>query len=109
MCVLTIFSLIGGGLVLLLGLTYIAFEKSLLVQATPVQKGLASTKIDNLSRTIFGVQVGLVALSMIVTRSSIKYLQAKQGLPLGTQMVGWATLSTLICSAVLSTIMLTKS
>jgi len=29
---------------------------------------------------------------MLVTRSSVASLQAKQGLPLGTQMVGWLTL-----------------
>lgn len=39
-----------------------------------------------------GVQVGLVALAMVVTRSSVASLQAKQGLPLGTQVVGWVTL-----------------
>jgi len=39
-----------------------------------------------------GAQVGLVALAMLVTRSSVFSLQAKQGLPLGTQIVGWVTL-----------------
>ena len=34
-----------------------------------------------------------MALAIIVTRSSVASLQAKQGLPIGTQMVGWITLS----------------
>ena len=34
-------------------------------------------------------QVGLVFLAVIVTRSSAASLQAKQGLPLGNQAVGW--------------------
>lgn len=38
------------------------------------------------------MQVGFIALAIAVTRSSVASLQAKQGLPLGTQMVGWATL-----------------
>lgn len=37
-------------------------------------------------------QVGLIALAMLVTRSSVASLQTKQGLPLGTQAVGWITL-----------------
>jgi phosphatidylinositol glycan class N len=31
---------------------------------------------------------------MIVTNSSIHYVQARQGLPLGVLVVGWATLGT---------------
>ncbi|KAK4630124.1 GPI ethanolamine phosphate transferase 1 [Fulvia fulva] len=85
--------LFGGFLILVLGVLYIAFEKSLLVKTSPSGKGLGADAPDGLSRIIFGVQVGLVALAMIVTRSSVASLQAKQGLPLGTQIVGWATLT----------------
>ncbi|KAK3719319.1 Glycosyl phosphatidyl inositol anchor synthesis [Vermiconidia calcicola] len=84
--------LLGGLLILLVGVLYIALEKSLLVGSAPSKNGLSSNKPDGLSRVILGVQVGLVALAMIVTRSSVTALQAKQGLPLGTQMVGWITL-----------------
>ncbi|EMC93337.1 hypothetical protein BAUCODRAFT_37024 [Baudoinia panamericana UAMH 10762] len=83
---------LGGALILVLGVVYIALEKSLLVSAAPSKDGLSAPKADGLSRTILGVQVGLVALAMFVTRSSIASLQAKQGLPLGTQMLGWITL-----------------
>jgi phosphatidylinositol glycan class N len=74
------------------GLAYILLEKSVLVQTAPEKDGLGANKADGLSRMIMGVQVGLVALAMVVTRSSVFSLQAKQGLPLGTQVVGWATL-----------------
>ena len=40
-------------------------------------------------------QVGLVALAMLVTKSSVTSLQARQGLPLGAQIVGWAVMSML--------------
>ncbi|KAI7187374.1 GPI ethanolamine phosphate transferase [Hortaea werneckii] len=83
---------LGGLLILTLGVLYIAFEKSLIASAAPCSSGLSASKADGLSRSILGVQVGLVALAMIVTRSSVTSLQAKQGLPLGTQLVGWATL-----------------
>ncbi|KAI6824869.1 GPI ethanolamine phosphate transferase [Hortaea werneckii] len=83
---------LGGLLIFTLGVLYIAFEKSLIASAAPSGSGLSAPKADGLSRSILGVQVGLVALAMIVTRSSVTSLQAKQGLPLGTQLVGWATL-----------------
>ena len=82
----------GGLLILVVGALYIVFEKSLLVQPTSSQDGLASNRADGLSRSLMGVQVGLVALAMVVTRSSMASLSARQGLPLGTQVVGWITL-----------------
>lgn len=84
--------LLGGFIILVIGLAYILLEKSVLAQTAPEKSGLGSNKADGLSRIIMGVQVGLVALAMFVTRSSVFSLQAKQGLPLGTQVVGWITL-----------------
>lgn len=84
--------LLGGLITVVVGLAYILFEKSVLVQTAPRNSGLASSKPDGISRIIMGTQVGLVALAMLVTRSSVFSLQAKQGLPLGTQIVGWVTL-----------------
>ena len=52
-------SLLGGLLILIVGGLYIAFEKSLLVQAAPTKEGLSAPKADSLSRTILGVQVCL--------------------------------------------------
>ena len=49
--------LLGGLLILLIGVLYIAFEKSLLVRVAPDNEGLGSAKADNLSRAILGVQV----------------------------------------------------
>jgi phosphatidylinositol glycan class N len=84
--------LLGGLITVVVGLAYILFEKSMLVQNAPGSSSLASNKPDGISRAIMGAQVGLVALAMLVTRSSVFSLQAKQGLPLGTQIVGWVTL-----------------
>ncbi|KAK0305577.1 Glycosyl phosphatidyl inositol anchor synthesis [Friedmanniomyces endolithicus] len=88
--------LVGGSLILAVGVLYIALEKTLLVSNAPPgmnRDGLGAMKADGISRGILGAQVGLVALAMLVTRSSVASLQAKQGLPLGTQMVGWLTLA----------------
>ena len=81
---------LGGVLIFVIGILYIAFERNLLIQTASTKEFTA--KVDGLSRTILGVQVGLVALAMVVTRSSVASLQARQGLPLGTQVVGWFTL-----------------
>ncbi|KAH0380874.1 PigN-domain-containing protein, partial [Aureobasidium melanogenum] len=81
----------GGSLMLLVGVLYIAFEKSLLITES-TQTGLAVFKADMTSRILTGVQIGLVALAMIVTRSSVASLQAKTGLPLGAQVTGWIVL-----------------
>lgn len=68
------------------------FEKRLLVQTVPSKDALSIADADGVSRAILGLQVGLVALAILVTRSSVASLQTKQGLPLGTQIAGWATL-----------------
>lgn len=89
---LTLFSLLGGFLILLIGVLYIAFEQSLLAQSSTSKEDLEAAEADYVSRLILGAQVGLVALAMLVTRSSVASLQAKTGLPLGTQILGWITL-----------------
>jgi phosphatidylinositol glycan class N len=53
---------------------------------------IANANTHILSRTIIGVQTGLIVLSMIVTSSSLRSLQQKQGLPLGNQLLGWSIL-----------------
>ncbi|KAF2152046.1 putative phosphatidylinositolglycan class N [Myriangium duriaei CBS 260.36] len=82
----------GGVLMLVLGIMYITFEKSILQHVKPDDNGLGSDKPDSISRAILGVQVGLIGLAIMVTRSSVASLQAKAGLPLGTQVVGWIVL-----------------
>ena len=84
--------LFGGFLMFVVGALYLVYEKSILQQSTASTTGLASSSADGISRTILGVQVGLIALAMVVTKSSVTSLQAKQGLPLGTQIVGWIVL-----------------
>ncbi|KAF2455152.1 GPI ethanolamine phosphate transferas-like protein [Lineolata rhizophorae] len=106
--------LLGGFLMFAVGAAYLLFEKSILVQSEAgaggvmengskdgktksdgrkgVGEGLAASGPDGVSRSIIGVQIGLVALAMLVTRSSVASLQAREGLPLGTQIVGWIVL-----------------
>ncbi|KAF4584252.1 GPI ethanolamine phosphate transferase 1 [Ophiocordyceps camponoti-floridani] len=47
---------------------------------------------DVARRTVTGIQIGLVLLAMLVTRSSALSLQAKQGLPPGNQALAWIVL-----------------
>ena len=74
----------------LVGVLYVLFEKSILSSTT----GTEQPTLDGLSGTLLGVQIGLIILAMLVTRSSVASLQAKMGLPLGNQVVGWMILST---------------
>ena len=74
----------------LAGVLYLVFEDSLLSLSKT-----QSRKASDLSRTIIGIQTGLVALAIAVTRSSILSLQARQGLPLGNQVTGWLLFSEL--------------
>ncbi|KAI9879141.1 MAG: Glycosyl phosphatidyl inositol anchor synthesis [Pleopsidium flavum] len=80
--------LLGGLLMFLVGVLYLLFEQSII--SRPNRKGqLAFTPVNSFSRKVLGVQVGLILLAMIVTRSSVASLQAKDGLPFGNQVVGW--------------------
>jgi len=88
--------LLGGGIMFLMGLAYMIFGTTI---SDGVPKGqtlgaavLANSSRDVVSKSIIGAQVGLIALSMIVTSSSVRSLQQKQGLPLGNQILGWSIL-----------------
>jgi len=84
--VLIVCSLLGGALMFTVGFLYLLFEKKILTKES------IGTKSNEKSRLLLGAQLGLVLLSMIVTKSSIGYIQARQGLPLGVLAVGWTTL-----------------
>lgn len=79
----------GGLLMLAAGLFYLAFEQSITAKS---RSGKVDARTNSLSRTIMGFQAGVVGLTIIVTRSSVASLQAKEGLPLGNQIVGWLCL-----------------
>ncbi|KAL4889549.1 Phosphatidylinositolglycan class N-domain-containing protein [Aspergillus ambiguus] len=74
---------VGALLMFFTGLLYLLLEDDILGQ-----KGISSCG----SRTVMGTQVGMVLLALVVTRSSVASLQAKQGLPVGNQVVGWLIL-----------------
>ncbi|KAL9607127.1 MAG: hypothetical protein Q9167_007932, partial [Letrouitia subvulpina] len=73
-------------------LLYLLLEKNMLAASTSAVGDLTLAQADGLSRAILGVQVGLIVLAMIVTRSSVASLQARRGLPLGNQVIGWLVL-----------------
>ncbi|KAL3475264.1 Phosphatidylinositolglycan class N-domain-containing protein [Aspergillus californicus] len=77
----------GASLMFFTGLLYLLFEDQIL---GPYQPSAVVSRQG--SRIIMGMQLGMVLLSLIVTRSSVGFLQAKQGLPLGNQVVGWGVL-----------------
>ncbi|TAQ90028.1 hypothetical protein B7494_g1635 [Chlorociboria aeruginascens] len=81
----------GGASMVAIGILYLIFEGRLLVKSG--LKGDSTKPAENLlSRTLIGVQIGLIILAIFVTRSSIMSLQAKQGLPRGNQILGWNVL-----------------
>lgn len=78
----------GGLLMFLTGVLYLLFEDSILGRDS------SQSRISNVgSRIIMGCQVGMVLLSVIVTRSSIISLQAREGLPFGNQVVGFVIMA----------------
>ncbi|KAG6017731.1 Glycosyl phosphatidyl inositol anchor synthesis [Claviceps lovelessii] len=86
--------MLGGCIMFLLGLLYLGFENIVLSEFTWTNKMSNLRKQENplIQRSLTGIQVGLIPLSMLVTRSSALSLQAKQGLPLGNQVAGWLVL-----------------
>ena len=74
------------------GVVYLIFQKSITSRSR--SRGAASASFDYVSRSIMGAQVGIILLAILVTRSSVASLQAKQGLPLGNQVTGWLVLIT---------------
>lgn len=83
------------------GILYLLFEKSIIANTKSTDDELASPELDPTSRIILGCQAGLVALAMIVTRSSVVTLQARQGLGPGNIYVGWFTLGKKVFPAIL--------
>ena len=73
------------------GVLYVLFEK-FIVQSP--ETAIQTLTESPLSKSILGMQIGLIVLAMVVTRSSIASLQAKRGLPLGNQVTGWLILGT---------------
>ncbi|DAA72819.1 TPA_exp: Uncharacterized protein A8136_5349 [Trichophyton benhamiae CBS 112371] len=77
----------GGILMFATGMLYLIFEESILSSS---KIGTRSGSTFNIgSRIVMGAQIGLILLSIIVTRSSIASLQERAGLPLGNQVTGW--------------------
>jgi len=74
------------------GVFYLIFERRILAEAGSTNKMRAKPELDMTSRIILSLQTGLVALAMIVTRSSVITLQAREGLGIGNLYVGWFTL-----------------
>lgn len=79
----------GGLLMFLTGVLYLLFEDTILGRDS------SKSRINNVgSRILMGCQVGMVLLAVIVTRSSIASLQAREGLPFGNQVVGFVVMAT---------------
>ncbi|CAH0050033.1 unnamed protein product [Clonostachys solani] len=84
----------GGSLMVLVGLFYLSMEDYVLADFSWTRKATQAKQNSLIGRTLVGIQIGLIILSMLVTRSSVLSLQAKNGLPLGNQITGWIVLVT---------------
>ncbi|KAI1481456.1 PigN-domain-containing protein [Daldinia eschscholtzii] len=83
---------LGGALMVVVGIVYLIFEDKFLANPSSPRKNSTLQRGNEIPRALIGVQVGLILLAMLVTRSSALSLQAKQGLPRGNQAVGWLVL-----------------
>ncbi|OWP00644.1 hypothetical protein B2J93_5420 [Marssonina coronariae] len=82
---------LGGCLMVAVGVAYLFFEKKLLYKTKLAGDSMRPAE-NGLSRALIGAQIGFIILAILVTRSSVLSLQAKQGLPKGNQIIGWNVL-----------------
>lgn len=87
----------GGGVMLAVGIFYMVYQVFREMLGVDKQK---NQKPDIISGILFGAQVGLVALSMIVTWDSVVTLRAREGLGAGNLYVGWFTLCRNFCPGI---------
>lgn len=80
----------GGLLMLGAGLLYLIFEQEITIRSKSHRA--TAFQANHVSRLLMGLQIGVLVLTIIVTRSSTASLQAKKGLPFGNQVVGWLVL-----------------
>ncbi|KAI1450164.1 GPI ethanolamine phosphate transferase 1 [Annulohypoxylon stygium] len=85
-------TMLGGLLMVVVGVLYLLFEGKLRVNLSSSKKTNTTKPGNEISRSLIGIQVGLVLLTMLVTRDSARSLQAKEGLPRGNQIVAWIVL-----------------
>ncbi|KAG9243405.1 GPI ethanolamine phosphate transferas-like protein [Calycina marina] len=83
--------LLGGSIMVLIGVLYLICERNLLAKSK-FPGDFTNPADSSISRILLGVQIGFIAMAMIVTQSSVVSLQAKLGLPRGNQIVGWLVL-----------------
>lgn len=72
--------ILAAGLIMVMSSGFAVARLSVLIQ------------FSSFTRAVVGFQLGLIALATTVTRSAVLSLQARQGLPLGSQVMGWFTL-----------------
>lgn len=71
------------------GLVYLYYEHDIHSMS---RSGHQASEPNVVSRMLMGLQLGVILLAIIVTRSTVSSIQAKKGLPLGNQVVGWFVL-----------------
>ena len=92
--------MLGGAVMAVIGIIYLVFEETIINDFAAASKSAskavatnaAAVAKDPISRALLGAQVGLIILSMLVTRSSALAIRNKTGLPRGNQIVGLITL-----------------
>jgi phosphatidylinositol glycan class N len=92
----------GGAMMLLVGSIYLLYQDTILGRAVPktsLSRHIIGAQVSHYITTmrtfVDDFQIGLILLSMLTTYHGASSLQAKSGLPLGTQIVGWLVLSKL--------------
>ncbi len=91
----SVFQILAGGFfMVVVGVAYILNDRREPATASSPD----SRAMEYKSKLVIGAQLGLVVLSLIVTQSSVRSLQAKKGLPFGNEVTGWLTLGTMLLS-----------